>query len=43
MAGDEWDGFVLVDWVRSAGHTVAVAGTRPGDRCRFDRAKASAP
>ncbi len=43
MAGDEWDGFVLVDWVRSAGRSVAVAGTRAGERHRSHRDKASAP
>lgn len=43
MAGDEWDGFVLVDWVRSAGHAVAVAGTRAGERRRHHRDRAIAP
>lgn len=43
MAGDKWDGFVPVDWVRSAGHSAAVAGTRAGERSRHRWDRASAP
>lgn len=43
MDSREFDGFVLVDWVRSAGRSVAVAGRRAGERHRSHRDKASAP
>lgn len=43
MAGDEFDGLALVDWVRSAGDSAAVAGTRAGERSRHHRDRAIAP
>lgn len=43
MAGGEWDVFVPVDWLRSAGCWVVVAGTRAGERTQHHRDRASAP
>lgn len=43
MAGGELDGLALVDGVGSAGHSVAITGTRAGERSRHRQGRASAP
>ena len=37
MAGDKWDGFVPVDWERSAGQPYKLPVARLSDRCLFYR------